>query len=353
MFYIMHGIVVWNMALEFLYLSQEDVIAAGGLDMKRVIGAVETALRAHAEKKVILPQKTIIDLDERELGRFAALPAFVKSLGVASIKWSGSNPANPVKHGLPRAILIIILNDASEDGSRAPLAIMEGSILSAMRTGAVTGVAAKYLASKKSEVAAVIGTGVQAKTQIMALAEVLHIKEVRAYDVKKERAEAYVREMNEELGLNFKAVNTPREAVEGAAVIVTATVADKPIVKNEWIKTGSLFAHVGSYQEEEYEVLLNSDKIVVDELQMALGRGTQTLPRMLREGLLKKENIHAELGEIVVGKKSGRENEKERIYFSPIGLAIEDTAVANDIYKVAKEKGIGQKLKLWDKPKWF
>jgi ornithine cyclodeaminase len=224
---------------------------------------------------------------------------------------------------------------------------MDGTLISAMRTGAVTGVGAKYLARKDSETVAMIGCGVQARTQLHALKTVFpSLKEVRGYDIWKEAAEKFAGDASNRFNIDAKVADTPKNAVVGADIIVTATMADEPIVKNAWIKQGNYFSHVGSYQEEEYNVVLKSDKIVVDDWEIVKHRQTPILAIMYTQGLIKDEDIYAELKDIVAGKQPGRESDEERIFFSPIGLGAEDVAVAYYIYKKALAKGVGQKLKL-------
>jgi ornithine cyclodeaminase/alanine dehydrogenase-like protein (mu-crystallin family) len=230
---------------------------------------------------------------------------------------------------------------------------MDGTIISAMRTGATGGLGAKYLARKDSEIVGMIGLGVQARTQAMALKEVLpNLKEIRGYRRSKEKAVKDAREIEELTGIRTVAVDSARDAVVGADVVVTATMADEPIVKNAWMKEGSLFIHIGSYVEQEYDVVLNSDKIVVDDWEVVKHRKTPVLARMYDEGLIKDEDIYANLDEIVAGKKPGRENDEERIFYAPIGMAHEDVAVASMVYERAKKEGMGQVLRLWTEPMW-
>ncbi|RPJ05626.1 MAG: ornithine cyclodeaminase, partial [Deltaproteobacteria bacterium] len=152
--------------VEFLYLSQEDVRATG-VTMSEVIRSVEMVLAYHDEGKVNLPSKVILDLNERERGRINAMPAYVGGeIEICGMKWIAGFPPDPVRFGIPRAHALIILNDS---WTGVPLAVMDGTYISAMRTGAVTGVGAKYLANPDSEVAGMIGCGVQARTQIMAM----------------------------------------------------------------------------------------------------------------------------------------------------------------------------------------
>jgi len=338
--------------IDFLYLSQEEVMAAGGLDMATIMDVVESAFHAFAQGHARVPSKIVLDLPpgEKERGRINALAAYIGgNLEVAGIKWIPSFPRNPVEHGLPRANALIILNN-SQTGM--PLAVMDGTILSAMRTGAVGGIGAKYLARRDSETAALIGLGVQARTQALALKEVLpNLNEFRGWDPKKTALEA-ANDIMKLTGVRTTAVQTPKDAVVGADVIVTATVADEPIVKDAWVKEGTLFTHIGSYVEEEYDVVLHSNKIVVDDWEAVKHRKTPVLARMFKEGLVKDEGIYANLAEVVDGRKPGRENSRERIFFAPIGMAHEDIAVAYKIYQEAKRKGIGQTLRLWTEPIW-
>lgn len=332
----------------FIYLSQEDVLATG-IKMPRIIDVVEQVLALHDEGKVNLPSKAILDLGERERGRINAMPAYLGGdFEVCGIKWIAGFPPNPVKHGIPRAHALTILNSAD---TGVPLAIMDGTYISAMRTGAVTGVGAKYLANPDSEVVGMIGCGVQARTQIMAIKAVIpSVRLLKGYDIRPESSERFAGWVSQELGMKGEAVGSPREAVEGSDIIVTVTVADEPIVKDSWLKKGCLFAHVGSYQEEEEEVIFNADKVVVDLWHEVLHRGTPLLARLYNAGRITDERIHANIGEIIRGKKEGRTSKEERIFFSPLGLGSEDVGVASFVYKEAKRKGLGVTLKLWDNP---
>ncbi len=340
-------------AVEFIYLSQEDVKAAGGLDMKMTMEAVEKAFRLLNAGQVRIPSKIVMVFPpgERERGRINGLAAYIGGdWEAAGIKWIPGFPKNPYERNLPRANALIILNDTQ---TGMPLAVMDGTLISAMRTGAVGGVGAKHLARDGSEVVGMIGMGVQARTQAMAIKEALpDLKEIRGYRRTKEKAAKDAAEIAELTGVDTKVADSPREAVEGADVIVTATLADEPIVKDSWVKKGSLFIHVGSYLEEEYDVVFHSDKIIVDDWEVVKHRKTPILARMFDEGLIRDEDIHGNLDEIVAGKKPGRETEDERIFFAPIGMAHEDVAVASRIFEQAKMKGVGQTLRLWNEPLW-
>ncbi|MBE0635325.1 ornithine cyclodeaminase family protein, partial [Candidatus Bipolaricaulota bacterium] len=258
--------------IEFIYLNQRDVIATG-VDMAVAIEAVEDAFRHHMAGKTILPYKTVVDLGEIERGRGNAMPGYVggdyEALG---IKWIAGFPQNPRKNGLPRATGFFILNDS---WTGVPLSVMDCTWLSALRTGAVTGAGAKVLARKDSESVAIIGAGVQGRTQLEALLVALPgLRTVRAFDINRQTSERFAEDMSAAYGLDVTAVDSAEEAVVGADIIVTVTVANEPIVKDAWIKPGSFFSAVGSYQEQEFEAVINSDLIVVDDTETVLHRGT-------------------------------------------------------------------------------
>jgi N-[(2S)-2-amino-2-carboxyethyl]-L-glutamate dehydrogenase len=334
--------------VEFIYLSQEDVRATE-IGMSKVIRIVEEVLALHDEGKVNLPSKVILDLNERERGRINAMPAYIGGdIEICGMKWIAGFPPNPVRFGIPRAHALIILNDS---WTGVPLAIMDGTYISAMRTGAVTGVGAKYLANPDSQVVGMIGCGVQARTQIMAMkAAIPSVRFLKGYDIREEASRQFAQWASQELGIKAEAVGSAREAVVDSDMIATVTVANEPIVKDSWLKKGSFFAHVGSYQEEEESVIYNADKVVVDLWQEVLHRGTPLLAKLYNAGKIKDEKIYANIGEIIRGKKPGRTNREERIFFSPLGLGSEDVGVASFVYKEAKKKGLGVTLKLWDTP---
>ena len=327
----------------FLYLSQKDVRATG-VDMATALRAVEEAFQLHHRGEVILPHKTVLDMDERQRGRGNAMPGYVGGdYHAFGIKWIAGFPGNPARFGLPRATGLTILNDADKG---LPLAVMDCTLLSALRTGAVTGVGARALARPDSASVAMIGAGVQARTQLEALVAVLPgLREVRAFDVRREAAEAFAQEARARHGLAVRAVESAEAAVRDADVVVTVTVADEPIVKNAWMKPGSFFSAVGSYQEEEFEVVSRSDLVVVDGLEHVLHRETPVIALMIKQGLLQRERV-LELGAILCGEQPGRTEARQRVFFSPIGMAIEDICLSYRVYRLAEQKGVGTRLSL-------
>jgi len=338
--------------LEFRFLNQEDVKRCGGDDIELFINTMEDVMSLHDNNEYVLPNKTILrwgGLDsETSKGRINSMPAYIGGkYDSCGIKWISSAPMNPIEKNLPRASGVIILNDSD---TLLPYAIMDGTLISAMRTGAISGVVAKYLAKENSKVLGLVGAGVQNRTQLIALRAALNDLEViKIYDIDLKRAESFAKDLEQQIGMEIKVVDSAEQAVRNSDIFVTATVTEKPIIKKEWIEDGALYIHVGSH-ECEFDVITCSNKIVVDDWEELKHRGVETISIMYKNGLIKDENIYAHLGEIINGKKKGRENNREKIYFNSVGMGIEDVAIAKLIYQRATEGDIGQKLFMWQEP---
>ena len=224
---------------ELIFLSQEDVIATG-IDMERTIDIAERVLVMHEKEKVILPSKVSLQLGGvKEKGqRINAMPTYVGGeFDICGIKWIASTPSNPKKYGIPRAHALVVLND-SETGE--PVAIMDATYISAMRTGAMTGVGIKYLAKPSCKIVGMIGSGVQARTQIAAIKEAAPtVQTVKVYSLHEESRESLAGWITEEMGISAEAVESAQKAVEGSDIIVTATTATEPFIKDAWLKEGS------------------------------------------------------------------------------------------------------------------
>ena len=337
---------------EVLFLSQEEVINAGALDMSIVVPTMEEVFSLHEKKDYVLPQKCVLrwgDLEsENTKGRINSMPGFIGGdLNATGIKWISSSPQNPFKYNLPRASAVIILNDPE---TLIPIAIMDGAAISAARTGANSGVASKYLAKKNSKTLGLIGAGVQNRTQLLAV-NYAHpeIETIKIYDIFEERAINFAQEMSDLINKNIEVAKTAYDAVKESDIFITATVTKTPIIKPDWIEPGMLYCHVGSH-ECEFETILNMDKRVVDDWSEIKHRGVESLARMFNSGMIDDSYISAELGQIVNGVKKGRENNKETIYINTVGMGIEDVALAMKLYKKAIAMGLGKKLALWEKP---
>jgi len=340
--------------VEFLYLSQEDVVAAGGLDMDGTLATVEEAFRLWGIKDIVQPIKTTIRWGppgtENTRGRIIAMAAHVGgAVDMAGVKWIPSMPMNPGQRGLPRACALIILSDPH---TGLPLAVMDGTVISAMRTGAATGVAAKYLARQNTSILGLVGAGVQNRTQLLALCRVLpRLAEVRLFDVRPERAGAFRDEMQSQVGPPIRVERSAREAIDGADAFVTATVSGEAYVEADWVKVGAFHSEISSW-DTHLRTVAGYDKIVVDDWQSIRHGGKHVSARAVKEGVIPETRIHGELGEIVARNKPGRETDTERILFNPIGMPVNDVSEATRIYRIAKAMGVGRPLPLWEKPIW-
>src|SRR3954470_19025323 len=252
----------------FLFLSQEDVVAAGGTDMPAIVEVIERAFRIKAAGEVFMPPKVMITWSDEpgteELhGRIMAMPAYVGGeFDVAGLKWIPSVPDNPARRGLPRANALVLLSDR-ETG--LPLGVMDGTIVSAMRTGAVTGVAAKHLAAAGASAVCLLGAGVLAHTQLDALRAVLPgLREVRVFDPALDRLHRFCERQSGATGLVVRPCAGAEEAVRGAQVVVPATMAVEPTFAPDWLHEGVTVVLVSSLDGPP-ELHAATDLLVVDD----------------------------------------------------------------------------------------
>jgi ornithine cyclodeaminase/alanine dehydrogenase-like protein (mu-crystallin family) len=320
---------------EILYLSRADIEALD-FQMIDIIAAVEEAFKEKGTGKAEMPPKPgIHPLHDAFIH---AMPAYLPSMSAAGIKWVSGYPEN-FKQGLPYISGLIILNDPN---TGLPISVMDAAWITAKRTGAATAVAAKYLARPDSKTFGILGCGVQGRSNLEALDAVMNLQEVRAYDISPTNLHLYVEDMTAELGIAIKPVNTPRAAVEDSDIIVTAGPILKnpsPTIERSWVKAGVFACPVDFDSSWKPEAMRMMDKFYADDIpQLKYYRSVGYFQKV--------PHIYAELGELVVGRKAGRESSHERIMSMNLGVAIEDMAVAVRIYEEAKRKGIGKKLPL-------
>lgn len=320
--------------------------------MGACLETIEEALVLHQRGETVAPQKAAlhwsddIDTDEK-LGRIMAMPAFVGgSVGMAGMKWIPSVPSNPAR-GLPRGIGVILLSDP-ETG--LPVCFMDGTIVSAMRTGAVSGLAARALAKPGAHVVALYGAGVQARTQLSALERALpELREIRVYDPSEARSARFVDE--ESSGRPpIVALDDPHEAARGAHVLVPASMASAPFIGADWVEPGGLVLSVSSL-DIEVDVVTTADLVVTDDLAHETFHPSRPLSRAREAGVLDERAV-VPLGAILAGDHPGRTSADERIVVSPVGLGIEDVAWATAVYRNAVDMGIGSTERLWQEPVW-
>lgn len=335
---------------EFLYLSQEDVVAAGGTDMAAMVDVIERAFRVKAAGQVRMPHKAMITwADEpgtEELhGRIMAMPAYVGGdFDVAGLKWIPSVPSNPARNGLPRANALVLLTDRA---TGLPLAVMDGTVVSAMRTGAVTGVAVRHLAAAGATVACLLGAGVLAHTQLDALVRVLPgLREVRVYDPASERCRGFCDRAREATGIDVRPEESAERAVRGASVVVTATMAVEPSFEPGWIDPGATVVLVSSL-DGPLGLHAVTDLLVVDDWEHESTHPGRYAQRLVAAGRIAADGSEAvELAAVVTGAHPGRTGARQRVVVSPVGLAMDDVAAAWHVLRGARERGLGTPLRL-------
>ncbi len=321
---------------QLLYLSRADV-ASVGLTMNAIIDALENAFRDKGEGKVDMPPKPGIHPGGGD-NFIHAMPAYIPSLKSAGVKWVGGFPENQKKN-IPYITGLLILND-TDNG--LPLAVMDCVWLTGKRTGAATAISARYLARPESSVAGILGCGVQGRTNLEALNCLFPLTKAMVYDTREAAAKRYAEEMGAELDLEVVPVGTPREAVSGCDIVVTAGLLQKKphaTIKAGWLDEGAFASMVDFDSYWHPDAMKETSKFCTDDtIQLNHYRTLgyfQDIPP-----------IHADLGELVTGQKPGRESPQERTATANLGLALDDMAVAPLIYRQAKEKGLGTWLPL-------
>lgn len=310
--------------------------------MKSTLEAVENGFREMGNENIEMPPRVYLHFDK---GVLIAMPAYMPGLNAAGTKIVTVHPNNRKDYGLPAVIARIILN-SPENG--LPLAIMDGTYITALRTGAAGATGIKYLSREDSKLAGVCGTGVQGRSQVMGLMEVRpNIEKIKVFDIVPEAMKEFVKEMGEMFPeVEFVSVNSAKEATENSDIIITCTPSPTPFIDGAWLKEGThvsaIGADTGAKRELMTSVIEKCDKHVVDFIPQAFVVGDFKVPK--EEGVITEKDIYAELGEIVAGKKKGRESPTEITVFKATGLAIQDVGTASKVYELAKDKGVGMTL---------
>jgi len=329
---------------EIIILSQNDVKSC--LPMGEAIRAVREAYIAFAKGRVKMPPVMHLDVSQYN-GEVDIKSGYIEDLGLIGTKIASGFYEN-YKLGLPPGVAVIILMDLK---TGIPVAIMDGTYVTAYRTGAAGAVAAKVLARKDSKIIGVVGAGTQARMQILALREVFSLKEIKVWDINTTGRDRYVEEMSEQLKIQIEPVEDIKDAVIEADIIVTVTPSRKALVMKEWIQEGVHINAIGAdgpgKQELDPLIVKRADKVVVDSLSQC--RIIGEIQHALADGLIIEDDIYAEIGQILIGEKKGRETNEEITLFDATGLAAQDIAAANIVFKQAKEKGIGRVVSLLDK----
>ncbi len=311
------------------------------ISMGETIEAVEKAFRSKGLGNVQMPPKSYVYFNKYQ-GDFRTMPAYLGDLDIAGTKVVNAHPRNPHEHDLPTVMATIVLLNPKNG---VPLAVMDGTLITRLRTGAAGGIAAKYLAREDSGIIAIVGAGAQARTQLLALSQIFEIEEVRVRDVVRENAEKYAVEMGRELDLDIRVADSTEEAVRGSDIVVTVTPRRSPVLSNEWITEGMHINAIGADAPEKQELdpdILRRARIIVDDREQASHSGEISKP--ISQGKLTRNDIYGEIGEIIAGKKGSRVLDEDISVFDSTGLAIQDVATAWEVYQKAEERDIGEKF---------
>ncbi|HEY8021476.1 MAG TPA: ornithine cyclodeaminase family protein, partial [Thermoanaerobaculia bacterium] len=326
-----------------LFLSRREVAELLGID--DCIVAVERAFRLHAEGRSIAPRLFGLHLDAGALHAKGAGLRLARPY--AAVKVNANFPRNPDLHGLPTIQGLLVLFD----GERGrPLAVMDSGEITALRTAAATAVAARHLARPESSLAVLVGCGVQGRAQLRALAAVLPLRRVHAIDLDPARARELARDLGPQLGLAIEPGEGLADldaALRHADVCVTCTTAREPFLRRAAVRPGTFVAAVGADSEEKQEVepeLLAAATVVPDSLDQAAVIGE--LHWALEGGVMSRADVHAELPEIVAGRRPGRSSAGEITLFDSTGTALQDVAAAVVVYESARAAGLGTPLDL-------
>lgn len=339
-----------NTGTSMLYLSREDIEKLGGMHSDLYVKAVSHALTLHAKGDYVQPLKPYLRIQEHNghiADRIIAMPAYLGGeSSISGMKWIGSKHDNPTLRGVERASGVIILNDTQ---SNYPVAILEASLISGMRTAAVTVIGSRYFAKSGFTTVSCIGCGTIARMQLLSLLEQFpSITTIHLFDLNVQSANRLVRELRDRFSQVAITITADAEsAVRQGEVVVTCTVADQPYIPMEWIRKGAFISNI-SIMDLHKDVFLLADKVVVDDWQQA-NREKKTINQLVLEGRFSQEQLYAELGEVVSGTKAGRENDDEIIVLNPMGMAVEDIASAYEIYQRALLTGVGTTLDLFGK----
>jgi len=321
-----------------LYLSRNDLLAAGILNYSDIVQDVHRGLCLHSQGKTI-NKKVAIDFDIDKDWKISAL------IGVAGpyagVKWLGANTDNQSLQ-LPRSNSIIALNDR-ETGR--VLVVMDGALISALRTGAYAALATKVLAQPEPATVGIIGAGVIARCVLLCMAATVREQthQVLIYDIVSASQTRFAKLMTEKIGISVKAIDDVGEMMRRSGITVSATTAMTPFIKLADVRAASTHIHLGGWEDEKAYVQAcgqSPNKIVCDDIDMVIHRNVQTVAFAYHDGLIGREHFYGTLGEILLKEKQGREGD-EMVYFNAVGLPVLDVFVASRLFKVALEKNLG------------
>lgn len=311
------------------------------LSMKECIAITEDAFKLHAQGKIISPGLLHADTSEGEF--HIKTGGIITSKSYFCLKCNGGFFQNRKKYGLPNIQGLILLYDG-ENG--LPLAVFESGEITIQRTGAATAMAAKYLSNPASEVVTICGCGIQGRIQLQSLCFVKNLKKVFAYDIDKITRDKFIAEISSQLNIEIQPVDDLKSSIQQSQILITCTPSKKYFIEENFVKPGLFIAAVGADSPEKQEIapeLLAKNKVVADILAQSVSVGDTH--HAVKLGLMKKENVFAEIGEIIDGKKIGRSSEDEIIIYDATGTALQDAAAAVHVYEKSLKENTGQTIR--------
>lgn len=318
-------------------ISKKEV--ENSLTMRGAIEIVREAFIELSTGTAIIPPRIHLSVEKRN-STTLVMPAFLGGTDALACKIVSVFPNNSALH-LPIIHGLVVLIEAE---SGKPLALIEGASLTALRTGAASGLATNLLAQKDAKTLAIIGAGTQSKAQIEAVCLVREIEKIWIYDRLLESAQKFVRDIQTKINSEIIVAESAKQAVAQADIICTATTSKQPVFDGNFLRNGTHVNGIGSFtsqmQEVDFKTLQRASKIVVDSRENCLKEAGE-LVQAIEQKVINETDIYAEIGEIAAGFKIGRENEREITFFKSVGNAVQDVAIAKAIYQISIEQNLG------------
>lgn len=324
-----------------LVLSEREVATL--LDVKELIQALQRAHIQFSTGKAVMPVRQVVPLPQIK-GRITCMPGYLGESNVLGMKVVTFFQENP-KRGLPTILGTIHLYD-TDTGTL--IAVMDGTYITAIRTASVSAMATKVLANPETPVMGILGAGVQARAHIRALCKVRRISKIKIYSPSEKGAQKVKEELESEVGVNIEPVASPQAAVQEANLLVTVTTAKEPLLKAEWLKPGTHINAVGSHRPDLREIdgaTMKRARVFVDSREAIMAECGDVL-LAIKEGAISEDHINAEIGEVLAGKKPGRTGAEEITLYKSVGIAIQDVATAQLVYRKAIEKRVGAEVEI-------
>jgi ornithine cyclodeaminase/alanine dehydrogenase-like protein (mu-crystallin family) len=320
-------------------LSNEEIQSL--VTLEEVIALTEDVYRRVGEGKIECPTKVSVPLpgnDEKNMHWINTMPALLKDESIVGMKWVNVTSANRLR-SLPVTMAAILLNEAE---TALPLAYMDGTWITHVRTGASVAVGAKYFSRADAKTATIIGAGSEGRSALESLVKVRNIKKVNVVDINQDTAREYVKSESRKVNVDFEIFDNAEKGVAGSDMIILTTTSRKPIVKFDWVRKGDFICTISCMTDLDIAFIDGSDKFIVDDTHCALSRISAMAGLEVGE-----EKLYANICQIASGKFKRRENDQEIITFAPAGMGAVDVAVAHLAYKKAKKADLGTRVVLY------